>query len=119
MEVVSAVEIGRVELILSVVVLAELLRPKHSAEALAVVDRLFASSGVTLADVTPEIARFASAMRAECHAERPPRKLKTPDALILATAVRRCDAFYTLDKKLLRLVGHTFVDDLAIAEPPA
>ena len=72
-----------------------------------------------LADVTPAVARLASSMRAECFAESPRRKLKTPDALILATAVRRCDAFYTLDKKLLRLAGRSFLGDLAVAEPPA
>ena len=119
LEVVAAVEAGQVELTLSVIVLAEVLRPKHSAEALAVVDGLFASPGVVLADITPAVARLASAMRAECFAERPARKLKTPDALILATAARRCDAFYTLDKKLLKLAGRSFIGDLAVAEPPA
>ena len=119
LEVVTAVEAGRVELTFSVIVLAEVLRPRHTPEALAVIDGLFASPGVVLADVTPEIARLASALRAECSAERPSRKLKTPDALILATAVLRCDAFYTLDKKLLRLAGRSFVGDLAVAEPPA
>ena len=119
LEVVSAVEAGRVELTFSVVVLAEVLRPRHTPGELAVVDRLFSSPGVILADVTPEIARLASAMRAECFAERPKRRLKTPDALILAAAVRRCDVFYTLDRKLLKLKGRLFLRGLSVSKPPA
>ena len=118
-EVIAAVESGRATLIVSTVVLAEVLRPRYSAALLRLVDRIFELPGVFLADVTPAVARLASSLRAECFAETPRRKLKTPDALILATAVLRCDAFYTLDRKLRKLKGRAFLRGLTVSQPPA
>ena len=80
---------------------------------------MFGLPGVRVADVTADLARSAAAMRAVCFAERPKRKLKTPDAVILATAARHADALYTGDKKLLKLAGRSFLGDLTVAKPPA
>ncbi len=116
---IEAISAGRAELLLSTVVVAELLRPKYGEEELRVVDAFFNTSGVRLIPVDVEVARKAADLRAACLAGDPPRKLKTPDALILATALRHADVLYTTDRHLRRLAGGPLAGDLIIAKPPA
>ena len=117
-ETLEAVAAGRAELLFSAVVLAEVLRSRYTTEELALIDRAFDLPNVRIVDLDAGLARFAAAIRGECYAERPKRKLKTPDAIILATAVAHGDVLYTGDRHLLNLAGRSFVGDLTIIEPP-
>ena len=116
---VEAVAAGRAELLLSTVVVAGLLRPKYGEAELQVIDAFFDMPGVRLVPVDVSIARRAAGLRAACLHGEPPRKLKTPDAIILATALSHADVLYTTDRHLKRLAKEPLAGDLTITGPPA
>jgi predicted nucleic acid-binding protein len=92
----QAVVEGRIAMVTAVVTLLEVLvHPlRRGDEALAHADNdfLLASSGVTTVPVDEAIAQAAAELRSGS-------KLKTPDAIHLATAMdRKADAFLTSDR---------------------
>ena len=60
----------------------------------------------------------ASEIRNNGMSEKPPRSIKTPDALVLATAIiYKVDALHTLEDKMKKLNGSSTVDGLRICAP--
>ena len=106
-------------LVVSVTVVSEVLECKMTDEQRTRFNKFFQRSNVILADVTLPIAQKAREIRDRGNAEG--RKIKTPDAQIIATAiVFRCHVLHSLDNRgngALRLDGSTIVDGLKITPP--
>ena len=119
--VADAVAAGDVELVLSTVVLAEIIIARSPPGVGPAVEALAVAPGVRLVDVDVTVARRASLSRGTGLAEEPSRKLRTPDALILATAVLHADVLHSNDGHLLAVGGRPIVGGLPVtpAAPPA
>jgi predicted nucleic acid-binding protein len=115
------VERGSVELLVSVIVVAEMLDlindPKMSDEF----QRLLKRPNVRLMDVTPHIARKTAELRSKWRNEshrNEPRNIKTPDAIIIATAAH-CGAsvLHTFEDKYYKHSETPLVSNLKIIKP--
>jgi len=119
--VIQQVIAGEANLIVSVTTFAEILTTHHTQAQLEAFEKFLRRDNVARVDVTFPIAQKAGAIRAR--AEQPDaagikRKLKTPDAQIIATAIiYKATVLHTLDEKLLNLDGHEIVDHLPITLP--
>ena len=113
----DAVAAGDARLVLSTVVLAEII-PSRSLDGVGdALEEFILAPGVTLAPADERIARRASAVREAGHAERPERKLRTPDALILATAILHADVLHSADRHMLAVGGGPVVGGFPITPP--
>jgi len=87
-------------LVVPVTIVAEILDSKLSGEQRAKLTAFLKRSNVIVADTTLNIARKASEIRDAGLAMKPARKIKTPDATIIATAVTYgCSALHSLDDR--------------------
>lgn len=103
-------------LIISVVTFTEILETKHTAEQLDKLSQFLRRSNVLKAETTFKVAKKAGEIRDAALAQG--RKIKTPDAQILATAILyNADVLHTLDDQLLNLNGRPLVDGLKITLP--
>jgi predicted nucleic acid-binding protein len=114
--VVREIDGGRANLIFSVVTYTEILESKYSEKQLAQLDAFLRRSNVIKVDITIPVAKKAAAIRNAGWNED--RKIKTPDALILAVALlHKADVLHALDGGMRNLNGHKIVDGLVINEP--
>jgi predicted nucleic acid-binding protein len=106
----------RDNLIISVTTFSEILECKYTEEQLEKLNQFLKRSNVLKVETTFKIAKKASEIRAA--GEKEGRKIKTPDAQIVAAAITyRAHVLHTLDDKLLKLHGSTIVDGLPITLP--
>jgi predicted nucleic acid-binding protein len=116
--VVQEVDADEAIMIIPATVYSEILEVNFEPDQLAAFDAFLNRANVLSVDLTPQIARRAAAIRERGLAERPKRKLKTPDAQIAATAIAYgANVLHSLDDDLLHLNGHDTVDGLAICRP--
>ncbi|MBI3465125.1 MAG: PIN domain-containing protein [Planctomycetes bacterium] len=103
-------------LIISVTTFSEILESKHTSEQIEKLGRFLLRSNVISVDTTFPIAQKASQIRNAGLKEG--RKIKTPDAMIIATAVLlRADVLLSLDDVMLKLSESPIVDGLRITLP--
>lgn len=103
-------------LLFSVTTVTELLEIIPGADAIKLFEQFCERRNVRVANIDLAIASKARSIRIAAQATR--RKLKTPDAQVVATAINyRADVLHTFDKKLLTLSGSEVVDGLQIVTP--
>ena len=103
-------------LILAVTIFTEILETKHTPEEIDKLSKFLSRSNVLKVETTFKIAKKAGEIRDAALAQG--RKIKTPDAQILATAILYdADVLHTLDDQLLNLSGSVIVDGLKITLP--
>ena len=113
----DAVRAGRARLILSAIVLAEYLPARTPSADAAEIDRLLIEPQVSVEPVTVPLAKGASALREAGFAGRPPRRLKTPDALVLVTAAAAADRLHSPDPHVRGFDGHPLLGGLPVTLP--
>jgi predicted nucleic acid-binding protein len=114
--VLNKVYSKEISLIVSVTTYTEILRAKHTREQLETFDRFLSRSNVFRADATFPIAQKAEEIRSRALAEN--RKIKTPDATIISTAIcYSAAALFTLEPSHHNLSGRSIVDGLIISLP--
>jgi predicted nucleic acid-binding protein len=114
--VVREIDAGGANLILSVMTYSEILESKYSKEQLDQLDSFLRRSNVVKVDTTIPIAQKAARIRDA--GLRDGRKIKTPDATVIATAIlHKAHVLHTLDKGVLNLNGTSIVDGLPITMP--
>ena len=97
-------------------IVTEILEARHSPDQIAKFNAYLQRSNVILADTTYPIARKASDLRSAFLAQN--RKLKTPDAQVIATAiVYRANALHSLDPDILNVAGDPAIEGLRISRP--
>lgn len=97
---VEAIDQGKAHLVTSVITLTEVLEVGVTREKRDYFKRLFQRERCHLVDVNSEIAELAHDIRVS--AQQTGRKIKTPDAIHMATAIFfGCPTFYTFDAALL------------------
>jgi len=115
-EIASMIDRQGAVLITSVVTKTEVLQSNLDAKACAAFNEIFKRSNFQLCDVTEAISDLASEIRDHCRHDG--RKLKTPDALHLATAITyKVNEMHTFDDKLLILDGSSTGHSLVIRKP--
>ena len=117
--IVDRVDAGDAVLVLPVTVVSEVLMTRHPPRFATQFERFLLQPHVDVVNTTLPIARRAARIREIGLAERPRRKLRTPDAQILATAtLKRCHVLHTLDARhLLKLDGKPQADGVPIERP--
>jgi len=114
--IVEEIESRQAALIVSVTTCTEMLETKHTSDQWNAFNLFLNRSNVVLANITLPIAQLASAIRIKGAVEN--RKIKTPDAQILATAILyKADALHSLDPHHISLNGSAIVDGLRITPP--
>ena len=114
--VIEEIENDRAILVVSVTAYAEVLEAKHTPEQMASFREFLKRSNVVTADTT--ITEKAGAIRSGGLVLHPPRKIKTPDATFLATAILyKVDTLHTFDPDLLNLNGHPLAEGVVICKP--
>ncbi len=114
--VVQEIDGGTATLIVSVVAHTEVLRAKHSEEQMQKFRAFLERSNVLVVNVDLRIAEKAEEIRSKGLEAK--RKIKTPDAQHMASAiVYHAEVFHTLDDKLIGLSGTKIVDGLTISKP--
>ncbi|HTU92066.1 MAG TPA: PIN domain-containing protein [Gemmataceae bacterium] len=114
--VVREIDGGRANLILSVMTYSEILESKYSKDQLNKLDLFLRRSNVITVNTTIPIAQKAAQIRDAGLSEE--KKIRTPDATIIATAIlHKAHVLHTLDKGILSLNGTKIVDGLAITTP--
>lgn len=118
---------GRVTLMVPVMVYTEIVRAKHSAEQILSFDRFLDRSNVQVIEQSLAVAREAEKIRSRGItmsvdggrvAKRQERKIKAPDAAIIATAILYgADVLHSLEPKHLQLNGSPIVAGLKITKP--
>lgn len=122
MELVSReIDAGKATLVVSALIIPEVLDTKMTGEQKEKFNLFLQRSNVVVADVTVPIATKARQIRDRGQSETPTRKIKTPDATVLATAILfKCDALHSLDDRgsgHLKLNGKPLVEGLRIVKP--
>ncbi|MFO0966087.1 MAG: PIN domain-containing protein [Gemmataceae bacterium] len=116
--VADEIDSGAANLITSVVAYSEVLSARHSEEQMARFRGFLKRSNVTIAENTLVIAEKVGQIRSLCLSQSPKRKLKTPDATFIATAIiYKADVLHSTDPDILRLNGNPAVEGLRIATP--
>ncbi len=114
--VVGEIDAERANLVISVVTYSEILESKYTESQRQKFELFLKRSNVVTVDTTIPVARKAAKIRDA--ALRESRKIKTPDATILAASVMLgVDVLHTLDDQLLALSGSPVVDGLQITKP--
>ncbi len=108
--VVSAIEKGSHELLVSALLYTEILECKMPDRAIIKLDQFLQNESlVTVMAVDIKVAKKAQSIRNK------KLSVKTPDAIHLATAIiGKASVFHTFDGRLLRLSGKSVVERLAI-----
>jgi predicted nucleic acid-binding protein len=119
--ILNEVYANRSTLILSVVTYTEILTAKHSRRQRDAWESFLKRSSVLRVDVTFPIAQKAEEIRSRALTMGPKgeqRKIRTPDAQIIATAiVQQADFFHSLEPKHHSLSGSPIVDGIRISPP--
>ncbi len=115
-EVAALFDRREATLVTSVLAKTEVLESSLDATGRAFFDDIFKRSNFVLCDVTEPISDLAREIRDHCQLSG--RKIKTPDATHLATAIAyRVDAMHTFDGGLLSLSGNGTGRPLLICKP--
>ena len=105
-------------IISSTITYIEVLAIKIGDENEALFRKSFRTQAHIAYDVDPPIALKARDLRERFVDDKTGRKLQTPDAIHLATAIiHKADHFVTLDDKLLKLNGDDRLEGLVIGNP--
>ena len=104
-------------MVLSATVCAEVLPNRSPPGVFTHFEDLLTGSNVVVEPVTEAIGRRAARIRDAGLSEPQMRKIKTPDALIVATALERADELHTTDYRLRQLSGHPTAGGLSIRLP--
>jgi len=114
--VVQEVDDGTATLVVSVVAHTEVLKARHTQQQMKIFHEFLERSNVVVGNVDLRVSEKAEEIRSKGMADG--RKIKTPDAQHLATAIIfGADEFHTLDEKLIKLSGTPIVDNLTICKP--
>jgi len=115
--VVDELDNNKATLLMSVNTITEMLDAKFTPGQRTKYDLFFKRSNVVMANITPQIAQRASMIR-NCALTKG-RKIQTPDAQILATALLyKADVLHSLDiDHMLNLDGSEIVGGLKIIRP--
>src|SRR5262245_48281805 len=96
--VVQEIDANEAILIISTTVYTEILEGELTDGVRDCLDKFLARSNVVIADLTKPIAQRAAQIRTRGHQETPKRKVKTPDAQMVATALAlNADVLHSLD----------------------
>jgi predicted nucleic acid-binding protein len=117
--VIDELDSGKAVLLVPVTAYSEVLEAKHTPNQMVQFKKFLERSNVVVADVTQAIAEKAGQIRSRGLEAKPKRKIATPDAIFIATAIiYRADAFHTLETtQLPQLSGLDIVDKLKICPP--
>lgn len=117
--VIQEIENDRAVLLVSTILLTEVLDTAKSGSAAADFRNFIDRSSVRLADVDPRVAEKAANLRAKVlDNKKYTRKLRTPDAIILATAIiYDADVVHSLDRDFLRLSNTDDAERMTITKP--
>lgn len=115
--VVEEIDKGEANLVVSVEIYSEILEAKHDPEQIARLEQFLKRSNVSVIDKHVPIAKKAGEIRSKALAEG--RRLKTPDATVIATAIMSgADVLHSLDDRAhLNLSESPIVDGLKITLP--
>ncbi len=114
--VVQEIDANTATLLVSVVAHTEVLQAKHTEEQMKNFHAFLKRSNVLVLDVDLRVSEKAQEIRSRGLATG--RKIKTPDAQHLATAIiYHAQVFHTLDDKLINLSRCPIVDNLPISKP--
>lgn len=117
-EVVDLVDRRQATIITSSLVRSEVFDDASDPTSRQRFEDLFKRPSCVLVDVNRAISDKAGQLRAQCRASG--RRLETPDAIFLATALLfKVDALHTFDTKLLALSGNPAVGELVVTKPHA
>jgi predicted nucleic acid-binding protein len=116
--VADEVDANRADLIVSAIVYSEILDAKNSKKAINQFQQFLKRSNVLSVDLTIGIAQKAADIRSKALKSKEKRKLRVPDASVIATAiVYGADVLHSLDPHILNLNGSIMVDGLKICLP--
>jgi predicted nucleic acid-binding protein len=116
LEVVDAADAGKAIIISSVTLKSEVLNSDRFPTLRGDLDDLFSRPNYVMYDVTPGISDIVADVRES--ARRDGRRIKTPDATFIATAIaHRVAALHTFDEQLLGLNGSAHIQGLEICHP--
>jgi|SRR6185312_3475172 len=116
--VASAIDRKEATLLLPVTAYSEILRAKHTQDQMDKFNAFVSRSNVIPADITLRISLIVEEIRSNGLTARPVRKIKTPDAQFMATAlIYKADVFHTLEPTLQNLDGLAIVKGLRISAP--
>lgn len=115
-EVIDLADRRGATIITSSLVESEVLEIVPESEVRARLEALFQRPNIVQVAASTEVMRRAGALRTAAAAAK--RKLKTPDAIFIATALlNSADALHSFDRDLLKLNGLALVDGLPIVKP--
>jgi predicted nucleic acid-binding protein len=119
--VAQEIDKNKAVLVVPVTIISEILDSKLSGDQRAKLNAFLKRSTVINATTTLPIAIKARELRDAGRAMKPPRKIKTPDATVVATAViYKCDALHSLDDRgggPLKMAGMRELNGLKICKP--
>ena len=116
--VADEIDASRADLIMSAIVYSEILEAKHSKQQMKQFQMFLKRSNVIVVDVTIGMAQKAAEIRGKAAKAKEKRRLKTPDAIVIATAlVYGADVLHSFDPHLVNLSGTAIVDGLKITHP--
>ncbi len=116
-EIAAMIDRREAILVTSVVTKTEVLQSSLDDKGRALFDDLFKRSNIMRCDVTEAISDLAANIREHCQTNG--RKIKTPDAQHLATAIAfNVNEMHTFDDQLLNLNGNATGYQLVIRKPP-
>jgi predicted nucleic acid-binding protein len=116
--VADEIDADRADLVVSAIVYSEVLEAKHNKREIKQFQRFLKRSNVIAVDMTVGIAQKASDIRSKAFKAKQRRNLKSPDAIIAATAIiYGADVLHSFDPHLLTLHGSAIVDSLKITPP--
>jgi predicted nucleic acid-binding protein len=118
--VAQEIESREADFVVSTIVIAEMLDVIDDSGLAAAFNGFLQRPNVVVFNVDAQVARLTAELRAEWRrtstAEH--RNIKTPDAIVLATAILGgADVLHTFEPKLLRFSGTPLVSNLAITSP--
>lgn len=115
-EIVSGIYAGKVILVTSAITHVELYQGRMDQEGKRRFNSIFDHPNLQVVSVDRKIAERARIIRESCEAKG--RKIKTPDAIQLATGIiYRIAEFHTFDGKLQKLSGDVSGSILTITPP--
>jgi len=118
-EIVEEIDQRKANLLVPVTAYSEVLEAKHTPQKMEQFKKFLERSNVTVADTTKAIAEKAGQIRSRGLQAKPARKIKTPVATFMATAIiYGAHVFHTLEDQQLPLLSKTtIVDGLEICSP--
>lgn len=105
-------------LVVPVIVYTEILEHHHSPPVMKAFRDFLKRSNVSVVNITMGLAELAEEIRTKGEREKPKRKIKTPDAIYIACAVRaEVDMLHSTDADMLKLHNSPTAFGLRICLP--